>query len=223
MFEYVRRDAEDRFVQERRLDGGSADAPQANERNSADYEYFLGVRLDELKDQRVLNIGTGKSGIFEREAVKKGAEVIALSPNFAYSGFTGHEMRKAYELPVHRKVLRLLGMKTKSPCLVAGVAEDLPLDDGSIDMVVALYSVPLYSTDTVKTFQEISRVLADGGKAVLYPISETKKESIEKILSQLPVEDVLFESIAESDDSVYRGETAFRVSFKKTVAAIHSS
>ncbi len=200
---YIRTDAESRFITEsgKQFEG---DSPQANERTPEEYEQFLKIDTTRLSGKNVLNIGAGITGIFEKNAVKKGADVITMSPYFSTWG--GQFMKQKYQLPIHARVMRTLGKTVKHPHVLAGVAEDIPLDDSSVDLVLALYSVPLYSHDISAMMSEILRVLMNEGEARLYPVNEENRAKIESALNGVKGCSFEFENIQENSGGVYHGD-----------------
>lgn len=109
----------------------------------------VGPRRDELLaglTGRVLEIGAGNGLNFDHYPAAVG-EVVAVEPE-PYLRDRAEEAAARAAVPV---------------TVVAGVAEDLPFDDGSFDAVVAslmLCSVP----DQAVALQELRRVLRPGGE-----------------------------------------------------------
>lgn len=214
--DYIRPAAVKQFVEQKRKSGPDAlDAPQVMERGAVEYRHFLDLKVNSLKGKRVLNIGSGAGGVFDKDIANKGAEVVSLSPFLADVGPGGKIMREAYAPSYRQKAWKLLGGRVSSPLTVPGVAEDLPIADESIDAVLALYSVPLYSTDIKKMTSEILRVLAKEGEARLYPVSEKNKALIDEALGQNDEIEIEYQEKNEATDAVYRGQKAYLLVIKK--------
>lgn len=209
---------EEQFIASRTEEGAS-DMPQLNERDEDEYLRFLGIDFDSLSGKNVLNLGAGMTGLAEKAMCAKGANVVALSPIFANKGLAGEKVRRAYRETIRKKILKCMGLpRTNSPIIVAGVAEEIPLFDNSVDTVMALYSVPLYSTDNQAVCKEIMRVLRPDGNAVLFPVPESLQGELNAILINLEAEDIVFEHVDESTDQVYKNQNTYRLSFKKSKA-----
>jgi hypothetical protein len=192
-------------------------SPQYMERDRYGYEYFLGVNPSELVGKRVLNIGSGDTGIYEKDLAQKGIDVITMSPYLGADNFGAKRMRENYTEKISRKMKRFLFKGERFPSAIAGWAEALPIVDQAIDEVFALYSVPLYSEKNEYTtvLQEIFRVLRDPGKARLYPLSKEMIDDLKPVLETMPVK-CLYEPVAENEsDRVFRGEVPYRLTITK--------
>ena len=201
-------------------DGG----PQLIERDIYEYEKYLGPDAVDVQGKIFLNIGCGYRGIYEKNAVRNGAIVYALSPYFAQKNRGGRDMLAAYTRGVPRGPS---GKKGELYPVAAFAEEELPLADSSVDRVLALYSVPLYihtgkngeqADQAYQTlFSEIIRVLKSGGHASLYPIFEEEKGLIECALGLCPIHEFHFISIPQqmSGNFVRNGEDAYRLEIVK--------
>lgn len=197
-------------------------SPQFMERDKYDYEYFLGVSSGELAGKKVLNIGAGNTGIYEKDIAKEGAEVFTMSPYLGVDHPGGEWMRKNYTEGTFAKTKRNLFKEGNFPSALAGWAEALPVADETIDEIFALYSVPLYSerNDYTKIFQEAFRVLRESGTARFYPVSKEVLDTIVPILEKMSI-DLKYEHIEESPTyQVFRNEIPYRLTFSKKNAKI---
>lgn len=124
----------------------------------------------------VLDLGSGKSELFAREAQRKGINVVAVNPKLGEEKarkISSEEIKEddSYE----RKA-------------VAALAQALPFRDNCFDSVVSVVAVPSYvdPNDLPTVFKEILRVLKPGGKAFLSPLSFVNQIVCTKILKDLP-------------------------------------
>jgi SAM-dependent methyltransferase len=91
--------------------------------------------------RRVLDLGAG-TGKLTRQLRDRGLEVIAVEPS---GGMRDQLIRSVADVPV-----------------LAGSAEDIPLDDGSVDVV--LVAQAWHWVDPRRAVPEVARVLAGGGE-----------------------------------------------------------
>jgi len=150
------------------------------ERNEIMYKHYLGIDLDSLKGKTVLNIGGGPTGKFEKEARKKGVNMISISPDYKWG--VSDTMKKQ-------------GFLENQTTQVAARVQELPFPDETFDCELALYSVPMYlppiEEEYIKYLKEITRTLKHGGTAYIYPghfNSELKPEAVRRILKSLSPE-----------------------------------
>lgn len=197
-----------------------SDDPQTNERGPNMYNYFLGISVEQLHG-KVLNIGSGKTGVFEKILAKRGIDISTMSPYFANNGIGGEMMMKEYSKkpPFNslRKTFNLPGYQKDIHTIPTGTEEGIPLKDDSVDYVLALYSVPLYLESIEHKeilISEIKRILNNSGEARIFPIRESEKDEIEKILVNHFLK-FSFTEISEIGDIVYKGEKTFRLEMRK--------
>ena len=113
--------------------------------------------VEPLAGERVVDIGAGV-GAGAIRAAAAGASVIAVEPT-----------------PFLRRVLtlrRTLSRRKSFVTVVDGTAEQLPVDDHSIDVVYAVNTLHHW-VDVERGCAEVARVLAPGGRALLLDESFT--------------------------------------------------
>ena len=133
------------------------------DRGLKDYLRHLEISIDQLKDRTVLDIGSGKEGKFAREASKAGINVVSINPELAIS--------KKLRTSINNRVKRFLGLiKEKPPVAVAAKDTGLPFPDEKFDVVISLFSVPHYLSNTdnfAVGLKEMMRVTKKGGSIYL--------------------------------------------------------
>ena len=123
-------------------------------RGFEEYCDSLGLNLRTFQDQRILDIGAGRTALFAKEAKANGINnVTSLNPNWS--------LAECRDKPIYGQA-------------VAGTVEELPFADSSFDFVVSFWGVPAYLPGTEKayfdTFHSIKRVLRPNGWGLLVPI-----------------------------------------------------
>lgn len=103
----------------------------------------------ELAGKRVLDVGTG-DGTYAIEAASRGAVVTAVD--------SAQSMPDAAQIRAAQRGL--------SVSFQRGRAEELPFDDGSFDVVLAV-TVLCFVPEANKAIREMARVLVPGGRLVL--------------------------------------------------------
>ena len=150
------------------------------DRSLASYKEFLGLPIEDLRGKLVLDIGSGYSGRFAREAAKEGINVIAFNPELK-SGLAIQGLNKKVLPGILDKV------KVEKINAVAGIAQEMPFKDNSFDAEVALFSVPhcmpKYKSEYKLMFDEILRTLKPGGQAFIFPMNEPGNNFFNKKLS----------------------------------------
>lgn len=140
-------------------------------RSLKEYESFLNFKIDELKGQRILDLGSGLGERFAKSASRHGINIVSLNPE--YKQQSARKTAKTGLLP------RLFICPDWKKELVSGISQKLPFQDKSFDQVFCLYSIPgyLYFEDFEPSFNEIIRVLKDGGIARIFPIMRSIHEN----------------------------------------------
>lgn len=129
------------------------------ERVEADVVFAL---IGELAHQRVLDVGCG-DGTYAIKAAECGAFVTALDVD---PTMLDAAQARATEHGVSLAVCR-------------GRAEDLPFEENSFDVVMAI-TVLCFSSDAPKAIREMSRVLAPGGTIIIGELSRYSVWALER-------------------------------------------
>jgi len=113
--------------------------------------------MGNLTGKKALDLGCG-TGRLVKDLINSGAKVVGID--------ISDEMIKI--------------MKNKFPKVKSLVAdsENLPFDDSSFDFVIASFFI-VHLKNLTKTFDEIYRVLKDGGKFVLTNINQRKAPKLD--------------------------------------------
>ena len=156
------------------------------DRHSGYYEKDLGVDLEQLRGKRVLEVGSGKSPRFAKEAEKHGVELFSMNPEFKVG-----DVRKEF-LKGNSRIANMLDRmqgKNNRPKAAAALAQELPFRDEIFDQIIGEYSVPYYLPREQKEYDdalsEMVRVLKPGGKAVLYPVDADDEQYLHESFSKL--------------------------------------
>jgi len=117
--------------------------------------------LGDVKDKIILDVGAG-TGRITVELAKKGAEVTALD--------------------VSEKMLNSLKSKVKSQKsriqIIQGDAENLPFEDNCFDVVTAAFLI-VHLKNPQHFFDEVYRVLKDGGTFLVTNINQRRPPEVE--------------------------------------------
>lgn len=108
--------------------------------------------LGNLKGKKVLDIGCGTGRII-KNLMEAGAKVVAAD--------------------VSEEMLKVTKKKFKDAEIVCADIENLPFKDKSFDCVLALFVV-VHLRDLQKAFDEVYRVLKDGGTFIVSNINQRK-------------------------------------------------
>lgn len=127
--------------------------------------------IGEVKDQKILDIGAG-TGRLSLALAKRGAKVTAVD--------------------IAEEMLNVLRRKCskEGACLVSTVisdAEDLPFDDDTFDAVVSAFLV-VHLKDPVRFFDEVYRVLKDGGTFLVTNINQKNPPKIKTKQGEIIIE-----------------------------------
>lgn len=163
---------------------------------------FLGINEGDLKNKKVLDLGSGNASVAQ-ELSLKGIEVHSLdllckpieTPKHSVGPFVSKFGQDAYD-------------KAKAKA-VTGQAEYLPYRDESFDTVIALFSIPFYSPDEAhleQVLKEIVRVLKNGGEARLGPLymQILEKETFTKDENEKRTENILGTILRKISDCEYK-------------------
>ncbi len=122
--------------------------------------------IGEVKDKKVLDVGAG-TGRLSLRLSKEGAQVTALD--------TSPEM------------LLILNQKNKNIETVVGDAESLPFADSSFDVVVASFLI-VHLKNLDSFFNEVYRVLKDGGIFLLTNINQKEAPLVKTEAGEIKIE-----------------------------------
>ena len=106
--------------------------------------------LGNLADKKVLDVGAG-TGRLSLLLANRGARVMALD--------------------ISPKILELVQKKNKNIQTVVGDAESLPFENNNFDIVSAAFLI-VHLKDPTRFFDEVYRVLKDGGQLVVTNINQ---------------------------------------------------
>lgn len=117
----------------------------------------------------VLDLGSGLTESFAREAKLYGINVYSVSPHLKHEQIRQDRQR---QLDKEKEWDDFPLPDLRYPP-IAAKAEALPFRDQLFDTVISYYAVPMYvpRENLSAAFKEIYRVLKDGGKAFLAPIA----------------------------------------------------
>jgi ubiquinone/menaquinone biosynthesis C-methylase UbiE len=151
------------------------------ERGLKEYKEFLEIPITrKFLGEKVLDLGSGITGKFAKEAAEQGIEIYSLTPALIKAEARGKRESKDFEdIPV------------------AGLVQNLPYKSNVFDSILSVWAVPAHlpedEKDYIESFKEILRVLKPGGKAFLAPIVpsivyfDLANEAIRKIKKEQPL------------------------------------
>ena len=136
------------------------------------YEAKLRLTQEDLAGKNILDLGSGQESRFAQDVREQfpGTNVISLDYSF------DRLPRQEFGLEPIRAEEAESREKTKDLTRVRGLFTKLPFADNSFDTVVSSGAMPLYLTNLEQieeAFSEVIRVLKQGGKAHIGPISYT--------------------------------------------------
>ena len=138
--------------------------------------------LGDIAGKQVLDVGAG-TGRLSIELAKHGAFVIALD--------------------VSGEMLKVLARKSPYIKLVPGDAENLPFEKKSFDIVVATFLI-VHLKNPTRFFDEVYRVLKDGGEFLVTNINQKEPPEVETKIGKIKIESFYHrpEEIRESLESL---------------------
>lgn len=134
-----------------------------SDRGLKDYLRLLEVSPEYLRGKKILDVGSGKTERFSKEAKEWGADVYSVNPE--------HRGRSQRE-KVKKRFLFFRDPRWQKKS-VAAVAQELPFKDNSFDMVTSLSSVPFYIISEEgkrAAIREMTRVVKQGGEIFIAPV-----------------------------------------------------
>ncbi len=134
------------------------------------YLDMLNLKKDDLVGKRIMDLGSGPEERFANEIEAAGIEsdVVCVNPDYEHESFKTEVSDKS---PNRERV--------------AAIAQDLPFEDESFDLIVALESVSRYAAprdsidEAFSWATELFRVLKEEGEARLWPILELDEHTPE--------------------------------------------
>ncbi|MDO8469465.1 MAG: class I SAM-dependent methyltransferase [bacterium] len=157
----------------------SAEGSLKTEGGLSYYEQQLQLTDEDFAGKKVLDLGSGPSALFAKEAGEKIPGIKVTSFDLSFDESKLEERGDIFNSPRielrtgKSKSVKKLESGTEK---VTGLFTQLPFDGESFDIVVSSGAMPLYLTDPEKiqeAFGEVIRVLRDGGKAHLGPVTYT--------------------------------------------------
>lgn len=138
------------------------------DRSLHEYEQEFGFKVAEL-GKKVLDLGSGTSERFAREARQYGVNVTSVNPQLID--------------PDVRRQRKILGGETTHVNSVAALAQNLPFPNETFDSVVSFYAVPMHLREAEYTpaILEIHRVLKTHGNAYIGPVIKPELDILKQI------------------------------------------
>lgn len=138
------------------------------DRGFLDYCEEFGFDLSRLAGKRILDLGSGVTGRFGREAAERGLDVTSTNPNWREEGYIEKFIRSPG--PYH-----VAGWELDSSRLSLAVQDEEWADfEASFDVVLSMYAVPMYLKGTLdiyrRSFRNLQAILRSGGIALLSPV-----------------------------------------------------
>lgn len=156
--EFLKKDAIAR--EQERIWLQTAENTEFSDRSFADYLGVFGLNSEDLKGERVMDLGAGGKQKFaeEAEATGLGIEVVSVNPNLK----AGTKPRTMYGMDRERH-----GQS------VAAFSQRMPFRNESFDRILAFASIPQYLNpdDYESSIKEVFRTLKKGGKFHSAPFS----------------------------------------------------
>ncbi len=131
------------------------------------YLFSFKLRLEDLENKKILDVGSGKA-LFAKEAKQLGLNVTALDPLYLTKEGRGFFKKNKKENEIHHDA-------------VAGLAQELPFNDGQFDIVFFMYSAFFYAESASNLDDYVNeglRVLKQKGKLLIYPLYEVEEGSM---------------------------------------------
>lgn len=173
------------------------------ERGFSEYQNKLGFDNDDLtKWQTIVDLGSGLQQEFAWGVEQLGLEskVISVDPRLLMT----EEEDLAGLLPEEQE-RRRSGRRNPVKGTIGAFAQHLPLENESIDAVLALHSVPQYTPEADELFaalREIVRILKHGGEARLYPISKLNNLNDVEIFLQSHNKELIYQLVEDKSEAV---------------------
>ena len=150
----------------------SAELSLKGSRNLEGYKFYLRIKEKDLANKEILDLGSGPYGRFAEEVEKKisGAKVTSFDYSFEKPAVN----KELGERVLFDPLVTENSGETKQLKRVRGLFTKLPFAPGSFDVVVSSAAMPLYlnNSEQIKdAFQEVIRILKEGGRAYIGPVA----------------------------------------------------
>lgn len=140
----------------------------------------LDISISDL-GKTVLDLGSGRTERFARQAAKHGIKVFSLNPQLA-----DHETSKRRQELISQDVWITDPDQKRT---AAGISQNLPYANEAFDTVISAWAIPfnLHKADYPASFKEIHRVLKPGGKAFIGPVPFTQLSDVKRSLKEASI------------------------------------
>lgn len=122
--------------------------------------------MGEVTGKKVLDVGAG-TGRLSVPLFQRGADVTALD--------------------INEQMLKVLSKKAPRIPTIIGDAEDLPFPEGTFDLVVSTFLI-VHLKDPMRFFDEVYRVLKDGGRFIVTNINQKNSPIIKTRIGEIIIE-----------------------------------
>jgi SAM-dependent methyltransferase len=139
------------------------------------YMFDFDLMPDQIGNKKILDLGSGKKETFSKEAAVYGAKVFSLNPKLKNWWTRMQVKRFGFDRSWQKKS-------------AAGRFQELPFKDGAFDIILARWSFPSFLRDEhekYRSFQDIMRVLKEGGKFYISPINVYLNENLKHMKSKV--------------------------------------
>lgn len=183
-----------------------------SDRSLKEYERDLGIDFKNMEGQLVLDLGSGKTQKFAKEASRYNVDVVSLNPEFQYS-----DARKLGRPSIIDKI-KFRNWKSMP---VAAIAQELPFKDNSFDRVFGSWSILQHldrkKSEFLSSFQESLRVLKEEGEMIFYPLSRILKKStmFQEVLEDLQNNSDISCRISQVGTEAPNDEPVYRLTITK--------
>jgi len=157
--------------------------------NSYIEEFNLDV--DQLKDKRILDVGSGTNPIFVTQCLEKGITkyIYGIDQEAFFSEWEDYLDEGKRRYPKEE----VLKSEIKKHYIQAR-AENLPFKPGSFDLIL-MRAVIRPETDLGKVFERVGIVLAQNGEFKIFPVfrESNERQRLDKVLQELDSNQFEFE------------------------------
>lgn len=139
----------------------------------------------------ILDLGAGTEQNLAKEVRERSlrSKIISIDPRLGLHAVEDLLLMKEQQSEKQNIKKRIRNRKNVEPLTIAALSQNLPLREGAVDHIYALYSVPYYLEGDVggikKTLHEAVRVLKPGGTIRTFPITEDNLADVKNILEKI--------------------------------------